>query len=308
MPLAGGLRVLKSTPPILVSTAPRYLRMAQWTIQRIEEYWPEHPEVFISGAEGDSRALPLLEDPADWMRVTTSACRDLLGKGFDQAYLILDDHPPIARCHAGFLAQKIPLMLRETNATVCSLVGPGPILKRKGRWEQIDGSRFEKLPSDESWKLGLHPALWSLEKLLAILEGLIERLPSEQHNPWAFERIGSSEADGGVDGKLLAGCWRVDGWESATSEARRLHGLADAYARLALRLATIVLRPLGKSAEVFKERVAGLWHPRIGAYPCFWSGVMKKGKANNDYFFYAGLKNRPELVRGFREAFEGRDQ
>jgi hypothetical protein len=81
--------------------------------------------------------------------------------------------------------------------------------------------------------------------------------------------------------------------------------LRDSYARVALRLATIALRPLGKSAEVFKERVAGLWHPRLGAYPCFWSGVMKKGALNSDYFFYSKFKNRPGLVAGLQEAFAG---
>jgi hypothetical protein len=296
---------LRGAPPILIATAPRYLALAQWTIGRIEEYWPEHSGVFISGAEGDSRALPLRDDPADWMRLTASACRELIDRGFDQAYLILDDHPPIARCHADFLASEIPEMLQKTNATVCTLMGPGPVLKRKGEWEKIGELRFEKLPLTDSWKLGLHPALWNLSKLLSILEALIEKLPPSQHHPWAFERIGSSQTQGGVDKELLASCWRVDGWESATPEARRLHDWRDSYARATLRLATIALRPFGKSAEVFKERVAGLWHPRLGAYPCFWSGVMKKGALNSDYFFYSKFKNRPGLVAGLQEAFAG---
>ncbi len=49
------------------------------------------------------RDLPLRDDPRDWMRVVHSACRDLLGRGYAQAYVILDDHPPIGRCHADFL-------------------------------------------------------------------------------------------------------------------------------------------------------------------------------------------------------------
>jgi hypothetical protein len=146
--------------------------------------------------------------------------------------------------------------------------------------------------------------LWDLEKLLSILEGLIARLPPTQHNPWAFERIGSSEEVGGVDKKLLASCWRIDGWSSSTREAQRLHGYSDIYARAALRIATIALRPLGKAAVVFKEHVDGLWHPRVGPYPCFWSGVMKKGRANSDYFFFSKFKNRPSLVDGLMEAFK----
>jgi hypothetical protein len=51
------------------------------------------------------------------------------------------------------------------------------------------------------------------------------------------------------------------------------------------------------------ETIDPLRHPRIGPYPCFWSGVMKKGKINADYLAYAGIKKRPELTKGLEEAF-----
>ena len=303
MQLIGWLWNLKDTPPILLSTAPRYLALSQWTVLQIERFWKEHPQIFISGAHGDPKCLQLRDDPANWMRVTASACQDLLQRGHDLAFLILDDHPPIAECNGEFLNNSMPRMMREKDATLCLAVGPGPILKRKGFFEECGNYRFEKLSVDEPWKLALHPALWNLKKLHEILLHLMEKLPVPQQNPWAFERIGSSAAESGLSRDLLASCWRVDGWQSATKEAKRLHDLRDLYTRTILRSATMALRPIGLSAEKFKNRIAGLWHPRLGAYPCFWSGIMKKGALNGDYLFYASIKNRPELVDGIETLF-----
>ena len=288
---------------VLMPTAPQYLGLAQWTCGRIPRFWPAHPPIYFCGALGDVRSLRLRDDPQDWMRVVASACADLLSDGFRQVYLVLDDHPPISECNADFLGGVLPRMLQTTDATSCLAVGPGPVLKRKGSFQKIDRFFFEKLPLNEPWKLPLHPALWNLEKLYAILEHLIRHLPDSQHHPWAFERIGSSAAEGGLSRDLLASCWRVDGWQSATKEAKRLHDLRDLYTRTILRSVIIALRPIGLSAEKFKNRIAGLWHPRLGAYPCFWSGIMKKGAINGDYLFYASIKNRPELVEGLEAIF-----
>ena len=277
--------------------------LALWTVGQMARFWSGHPQVFISGAEADSRCLPLRDDPANWMRVTASACEELLQRGYDMAFIILDDHAPIAECNGEFLTNSMPRMLREKDATLCLAVGPGPILKRKGFFEKCGSYRFEKLGVDEPWKLALHPALWNLNKLHEILLHLMEKLPVPQQNPWAFERIGSSAAEGGLSTDLLESCWRVDGWQSATKEARKLHDLKDLYTRTILRAATMALNPIGLSAEKFKNRIAGLWQPRLGAYPCFWSGIMKKGVLNGDYLFYASIKNRPELVEGIEALF-----
>jgi len=277
--------------------------LALWTVGQVGRFWKSHPRVFISGAEGDSRCLPLRDDPSNWMRVTASACEDLLHRGYDMAFLILDDHAPIAECNGEFLTNSLPRMTREKNVTLCLAVGPGPVLKRKGSFEECGGCKFEKLGIDDPWKLALHPALWNIDKLHKILLDLMKRLPVPQQNPWAFERIGSSPEEGGLSRDLLASCWRVDGWQSATREAKGLHDYQDFYMRTILRTATIALRPIGLSAEKFKKRIAGLWHPRIGAYPCFWSGVMKKGALNGDYLFYSSIKNRPELIEGLETLF-----
>lgn len=287
------------SPPILMPTAPRYLPLAQWTCAQIGIFWPEHPRIFFCGAEGDSRALVLRDDPADWMRVVHSACEDLLGQGYRQAYVILDDHPPIARCHAAHLATTLPEMAWELEMTSIVTGGYGPLNARKGtsfRWRELTP---ERLPISQPWKLPLHPALWNLERLLGILHHLMTHLPQADHNPWAFERIGSDPERGGVRKDWLSSCWRVNAWEMSTEEALGLHDFGDALQRRWERI-------LGLGSRVFRRsnrKVSGLQHPRIGPYPCFWSGVMKKGRMNEDYVYYAEIKRRPQLVRNLRDAF-----
>lgn len=306
MPFAAWIWKLIDRTPILLSTAPRYVTLARWTIGQIGIYWPKHPEIFVCGAPVGSNSLGLRENPDDWMKLTAAGCAELLERGFRKAYLILDDHPPIAECNAGFLSNDLPAMLEAMDATMCLTTGSGPVLRRKGVYEKNGRSRFERLPLHEPWKLALHPALWNLEKLHLILQHLVRHLPESQHHPWAFERIGSSAQEGGLSEDLLSSCWRVDGWSSASSRAQELHDWRDACERLVLRASTIALRSFGAAAaETYKARLAFLWHPRIGAYPCFWSGVMKKGIINSEYTAYASFKNRPVLVDGLSAAFLG---
>jgi len=281
-------------------TAPHYLQLAQWTCGQIARFWPGHPRIYLCGAEGDDRALPLRDDPRDWMRVVSAACEDLLADGCRQAYVILDDHPPIALCHGKHLAETLPRMAKELGATSLVTGGYGPLNGRKGKVVRWNGYTPERLPLSQPWKLPLHPALWNLQRLHDILKHLITHLPEKEHSPWAFERIGSDPEKGGLSREWLSACWRVNAFEMSTSDARRLHGARDWFLRQAMRVFLWDALAFGGRCgkEHLQKTISGLWHPRIGPYPCFWSGVMRKGQLNADYLFYARFKNRPELGEG----------
>lgn len=218
------------TPPILTPTAPRYEPLACWTAGQIDCFWSGHPEIFFCGT--DNASLPLRDDPHDWMRVVHSACTDLLGRGFNQSYVILDDHPPIARWHAEFLRDSLPAMVLELGATSVVTTGFGPLVPPKAKAQKRCGRRVECLPAAEPWKWPLHPALWNLERLEEILRILLERLPEDQHTPWVFERTGSHAEKGGIPQEWLASCWRLDAAQSSLPEVSALHNFQDRLARL----------------------------------------------------------------------------
>jgi len=284
------------TPPILMPSAPRYEPLTRWTTAQIERFWPNHPEIFVCGVSNN--LLPLRDDPADWMRVVRSACADLRARGFAQAYVILDDHAPIAPCNDEFLKNTLPRMMLELKATCILAGGFGPLIARKSQILEWETWRVECLPLSAPFKLGLHPALWDLGRMQSILEILIERLPQDQHTPWAFERIGSDVQSSGLPIEWLSSCWRLDAMQTSDPAAAALHAFPDRLRQYACRLGYLFGRALERP-----EAPDPLRHPRIGPYPCFWSGVMKKGSLNEEYLAYARIKGRPELTRGLPEAF-----
>lgn len=283
-------------PAILMPTAPKYAPLAKWTRGQIDRFWPDHPDIFLCGTPDSN--LPLRDDPRDWMRVVFSACDDLQSRGVKQVYLILDDHPPIAPCNSSFLRELLPRMARELQATSIVTGGFGPLIRPKSKIATWETWRVECLPPDEPWKLPLHPALWNLERLRGILETLILRLPEEQHTPWAFERIGSDRQKSGLPLDWLSSCWRLDARQTSVPATAALHNLSDRLSRAGGRLRSAIKRAAGVAAADDPLR-----HPRIGPYPCFWSGVMKKGRLNADYMSYASLKKRNDLTQGLEESF-----
>lgn len=284
------------TPPVLMPTAPKYAPLAEWTRGQIGRFWPDHPEILLCGTP--DKGLPLRDNPRDWMCVVRSACVDLRARGFAQAYVILDDHPPIAPCNGEFLKNTLPRMAFDLKATCVLAGGYGPLVVRKAETTEWQNWRVEPLLHDAQFKLGLHPALWDLGRLQVILDTLIARLPEDQHTPWAFERIGSDMEKSGLPPDLLSSCWRLDAMQSSVPEAVALHAFPDRPLRYARRFSAMARALFG-----LPEKSDPLRHPRVGPYPCFWSGVMKKGAPNRDYFAYAAMKKRPELTRGLDEAF-----
>ena len=196
-------------------------------------------------------------------------------------------------------------MAEEFGMTSIVTGGYGPLNRRKGQVVQWNRFTPERLPMSQPWKLPLHPALWNLKRLHEILLHLIENLPEVDHTPWAFERIGSDEEKGGVRKDWLSQCWRVNALEMSTPEALRLHDFRDSILRKMLIVCryypSILKSVFGSNA--LQHASAGLRHPRIGPYPCFWSGVMKKGKLNRDYMTYASIKKHQELSSGLEESF-----
>ncbi len=286
------------TPPILMPTTPWYEPLARWTVGQIKLFWPEHPAIFFCGASGGENCLAKGVDPRNWMRLTLAACGELRSHGHHQCFVILDDHPPIAPCHTDYLLKALPLAAAELQATSITTGGFGPTVPRIGSLEQWRSWRFERLPMSAAWKLPLHPALWNLERLQGILEALLENLPEDKQTAWNFERVGSNAENGIVRHDWLGSCYRGDARQTTTKDARQWQEAGDRLKRMWRTVHAALSRRLGRHAgpDCFKQ-------VRFGAYPCFWSGVMKKGKLNQNYCDYARTTGRSELTDGLAEAF-----
>lgn len=265
---------------ILLSTCARYERIATFTERRIASAWNPAPPLFWCGMAHPA-GMPLRSDPADWMAVTADAVEDLLNRGFRFAYLILDDHPPLGRCHAVHLNETLPAFADEASSVSVSLSGFGQRRPSFGKIRSWHGWDFDHVPATQLWKFPLHPALWNLERLLAILNVLRAWLPADEHSPWAFERRGG-EADAPLPDSLKLGCYRIRGSQLSADPfgaSRRLPFTAMQFATDLSGFA--VRRLLGEDARRRHDAsIRWMFCPYAGPYPLFWSGMMVRGAVN----------------------------
>ncbi len=274
---------------VLISTFERYRVLAEFTERRIREYWAKVPEIRYAGLADHAAGLELRDDPRNWMRVTRSACDDLMADGFDAAYVILDDHPPMDRCFARHLNRTIPRMMADLDAVSVSLSGWGQGREVYGTKVKSEGFTLDRCGKDAEWKYTLHPTLWRLADLREILDRLIAILPEAEQNPWAFERRGGAP-DVDLPERLKTGCYRVEGRALALKPCARklrvLRVMTDLY-RYGIR------RLMGDLArDAVDGELMGVHHAYNGPYPLFWSGILRKGKLNPDFLFYLKLTGR----------------
>ncbi|CAN5787234.1 hypothetical protein BH09VER1_BH09VER1_18450 [soil metagenome] len=286
---------------ILISTCERYRPLAAFTVERLRLFWRDHPPLFSCGLESTlspgCSVLPLVGDPADWMAVTRAACADLLQRGFSHAYVILDDHPPLALCHARHLNHTLPAMAQALEAVSLSLSGYGQRRPRLGRSVRWRGWDLDRVSSTELWKFPLHPALWDLTALQGILDFLLAALPPSEHTPWAFERKGGDPSTPLPD-KWKSSSYRING---ARLAARPFFALRHLPLRLAQILSEGLIMISGlvagpKLRDRTRARFRWLSCPYDGPYPLFWSGLMAKGKVNSHLVSYCHATGQAALL------------
>jgi hypothetical protein len=282
---------------ILVVTCERYRALAELTGRVLDRHWAGHPPTFYCGAPGAAGAtwLPLDDDPADWMAIVRRAVADLRARGFEQGYLILEDHLPLFPCHAGHLGETLPGLMATLGAAFVGLNGWGQGKPRGG--ERLDPARFaiERLDPAFPWKFQLHPALWRLSALAEILEALLRTLPPGRRSPWAFERAAGGP-DATIPAPLKRQAYRVwgEGMTARPGRARRL-GVERALARLA-RAAAGRLGGEGAWRRV-DELVRPLFGYYEGPYPLFRSGVLVRGRLNPDLVRFLRVHGGGRLLR-----------
>lgn len=281
---------------ILIPTFERYRTVAQFTRAKLDEHWPGHPPIFfcgLSGPAGDETFLPLRDDPADWMALVRTAVSDLQARGFRQCYLILDDHPPLDRCHARHLQETLPRLMDRLNASFINLLGWGQHRPRQGQILGAEDSHIEKPAREYPWKFALHPGLWDLRAFSDILDVLLKNSDLRERTCWKFERRA------GMEDFPLPEQWRDTAYRvcGRAMSARPGHPFRawQRRAELAgfdlLRFFIRVLRG-PQARERFDARYLGVYHFYEGPYPLFWSGLMKKGRLNSDLVFFLRWSRR----------------
>lgn len=293
---------------ILIPTFDRYRAVAEFTRTKLDQHWPGHPPIFFCGLSGPAQSpsfLELRDDPADWMALVRSAVVDLQGRGFRQCYLVLDDHPPMDRCHVAHLNETLPRLMSELGASFINLHGWGQSRPPQGTALGARYFRLEQPAREYLWKFALHPGLWDLEALAMILEVLLRNSDPSERTCWKFERRAGA-ADFELPTRWRETAYRVCGTAMTARPARHLHAFGRRVELFAFDVLRFFLRIFaGQPArDRFDARYLGVYHFYDGPYPLFWSGVMKKGRLNDDLLFFLRWHRRRKQLDELHRALD----
>lgn len=292
---------------ILLSTCDRYIPLARMTIDLLDRRWKDHPPIFVCGAStafiSQAEVLPLRESPDDWIGITASAAKTLLKKGYHKCYLILEDHPPLAICNERDLNETLPNLMDKLGAAYIGLYGwdqgtlsEGKVLSSAYHYLQQQSDTFQ-------WKFSLHPALWNLEALYDVTEALPLLENSKiTRSAWAFERRSGSLSK--TEGLLR---WQGDSYRVfGAGMLAGKYGPVRAARRLYIYLLNAFLWLAGKTLGIpIQERISQAALPdRLffdGPYPLYWSGVLQKGRLNQNFEKFLLRRKRTDELDGFRQ-------
>ena len=285
---------------ILLPTVEKYRAVAEFTRAKLDQHWPGHPPVFFCGLPGtsaDGTLIELRDDPADWMALVRSATADLQQRGFRQCYLVLDDHPPMDRCHVAHLNETLPRLMDQLSASYINLQGWGQHRPRQGEELGAEYFHLERPRREYPWKFALHPGLWNLSAFAALLDALLRDPDPRERTCWKFERR-AGHPDFELPAELRTGAYRVCGTAMAARPASGIYACFRQLELFAFDVLRFLLRVLAgqKARDRFDARYLGVYHFYDGPYPLFWSGLMKKGRLNRDLVFFLRLHGRRELL------------
>jgi hypothetical protein len=260
---------------ILVATCESYQVVARWTISRIQKSWNPRPPIFLCGGTG-ADSIPFEGNAADWMAVTASAVRKIQADGFRWVYLILDDHPPVGKCHAGHLNETLPRFAEVLDSSNIALLGRRPRGEINGDDCGEEFLHLEHTATRSKWKFSVHPSLWSVQRLLDFLDARMAFFTEPgTRSLWNFERVGSAK-DGPIPAVFDRSSYRVHG--ASMVQNRATHFIRQAQTGLVKLIHFLLRKTLGKSAsDRFDYFFLGFLHFYSGPYPCLWSGAVHRG-------------------------------
>jgi hypothetical protein len=294
-----------TTTCILIPTFADYLGAARLSLRLLASYWPEHPDAFLCGVDpSESAMLPLRADPADWMAIVRDAVADLRARGYERAYLILDDQGPMGLCHVEHLQRTIPRWMSELDAAYISIRGWDH--RRNARGKSLGRSYLHLQRQDPQfvWRFALHPALWRLDALAIILDLLMGPRGCSSRSIWAFER------EAGLRGAILPkeinqGTYRVCGRLMSVEPAPRPFRALRHFRDGLLRAVDTRLRDPRTRVQDIIRRLSPLLTRALalesvfydGPYPMHYSGFLVKGVVNPHLRRYLERRGEGALLK-----------
>jgi hypothetical protein len=194
--------------------------------------------------------------------------------GYEQCYLIAEEHLPLAVCDKNHLEVTIPTQAAELGAKYVSLMGwdnkrysfRSPVLpKKQFHWMHLTGMRDPRFH--------LHPAWWDLETLGKCCELALEN-PEANGSAWHFEKVCDQA------GKRLPsdGCYQICAGSMSSGQTSQWPRVMARWFFNKL-MAVVPLLPDGWRRPYYNACGFDMVFCN-GPYPMVFSGALAKGMLN----------------------------
>lgn len=265
---------------ILSPVWPSYRKFAPLLLECLERFWAGHPQHFFVAPGGWNLPGASLEpgnDPhggTNWSWTLLQGVRQAKDMGYEQCYLIAEEHLPLGLCHKVHLENTIPKQASELGAVYVSLMGwdnkrysfRSPVLtKKQFHWMHLAGMRDPRFH--------LHPAWWDLETLEKCCELALEN-QGANGSAWHFEKVCDQA------GKRLPsdGCYQISASGMSLTVSPPWRRLVERWIFIKL-MAAVPLLPQAWQRPYYDACGFDMVFCD-GPYPMVFSGALAKGRIN----------------------------
>lgn len=292
---------------ILLSTCDKYIKLAELTVVLIDQRWKDHPPIFVCGLSspcgGNAETLTLHNDSQDWIGIARSAAQQLLEKGYQKCYLILDDHPPIKICNETHLNINLPTLMDSLHATYIGLHGWDQNTLSDGRILGCNYYFLQHQADSFLWQYALHPALWNIQAFFNMTDLLDETGNDiKSRSIWAFERR-SGAVPSLFPFNMQGRSYRIFGLVMLGGKFRLIRALSRRFFYFSINLRSLIIKKLlGVDAQ--QKFIDQIIHETLffdGPYPLYWSGVMQKGSLNKNFQRFLITHKQDDELSRFQE-------
>lgn len=261
---------------ILSPVHPDYAWLVPFLEELLGKYWPSHPEIRYCTHPPDRNS----ERPPTWSEITHQGVKSARAAGFKLAYLIAEEHAPLAPCHETHLNQTLPELLEKWDAAYIALMGwDNRRTPTKTRPMDAAHHRMIHLTGERDARFGLHPALWRLDALEDCLDATLAAGAAEA-TAWRFEKV-CGKPNAPLPDRWKNGCYQICGQTLRLQPPTPIESTLESIERfIFLKLMALCPRGDHPQRQKFWDTVGFDNFFYDGPYPMFFSGLMAKGQIN----------------------------
>lgn len=286
---------------ILSPVHPDYAWLVPFLEELLAKYWPSHPEIRYCLRPQEATA----DRPTTWCEITRDGVQSAREAGYDLAYLIAEEHAPLAACHETHLNETLPRLLADWDAAYIALMG-WDNRRTPTKTRPMDAAHFKMihLTGPRDARFGLHPALWRLDALADCLDATLAAGAAEA-TAWRFEKI-SGKPDAPIPRRWIEGCYQICGRPLRLNPPGPARSAAESAERFVFnKLMALCPRGDHPMRKKFWDAAGFDNFFYDGPYPMFFSGLMAKGEINRwlVQWLVRHPESNPDLLPRLQSAF-----